>query len=94
MTPPAVTLGEVIRRLDELSRSVITLADRLDVTYIRRDVYAVQRATDDENLRQLREDLDAIVKQQRENRRLAMSGIVLPVLATIIAALILAVVLP
>jgi hypothetical protein len=95
-TPPRedVTLGEVVRRLDEVVKQLTALTVKLDETYLRRDVYEVQHTADDKVVKELRFDLDAIVDQQRQTRRLALSGIVLPVLATILAALILATVLP
>jgi hypothetical protein len=78
-----ITLGEVVRRLDDVSRQLASLAARLDETYLRKDVYEVKHVN-------LRNDVDEILEQQQWNRRLAVSGIVVPVLATIIAALILA----
>lgn len=78
-----ITLGEVVRRLDDITRQLAGLADRLDETYLRKDVYEVKHVN-------LRHDVDEILEQQQWNRRLAVSGIVLPVLATVIAALILA----
>lgn len=88
------TLGEVVRRLEDVTRQLSELGQRLDSTYVRKETYAVQHIADTQVAVDLRRDLDAIVEQQRANRRLALSGIVLPVLATIIAALILALVLP
>jgi hypothetical protein len=97
MTPPAadaVTLGEVVRRLEEVSRQLTELVASLNTTYLRKDVYEVRQKVDEETMKELRVDLDAIVEQQRQNRRLALSGIVLPVLSVVVAALILAALLP
>lgn len=96
MTPPAdgVTLGEVVRRLEEVSRQLTELVANLNTTYVRKDVYEVQQKVDEETMKELRVDLDAIVEQQRQNRRLALSGVALPILTLVAAALILAALLP
>lgn len=78
-----ITLGEVVRRLDDVIRRLDGLTARLDDTYLRKDVYEVRH-------KNLREDVDQILDGQQWNRRLAVSGIVVPILATIIAAVLLA----
>ncbi|MCW2674777.1 MAG: hypothetical protein JWP14_3366 [Frankiales bacterium] len=89
-----MTLGEVVRRLEEVSRQLTELVASLNTTYLRKDVYEVRQKVDEETMKELRVDLDSIVEQQRQNRRLALSGIVLPILTAVVAALILAALLP
>ena len=88
------TLGEVSRQLAEVAQQLRDLIDRLDLTYVRRDVYDAQREGDLRTLTELRRDADAIVDQQRQNRRLAVSGIVLPILSGLILAVLLAALMP
>lgn len=99
--PPAAnnrpTLGEVIVRLDGLTAQLSDLIgrlDKVDSTYVRQDVYVVQKQAAAETMRELRTDLDAIVSQQRQNRLIAVTGLILPVVAGIILALILAALKP
>jgi signal transduction histidine kinase len=86
------TLGEVIVRLDGLAAQIGALLDRLDkvdTTYVRQDVYEVQRHATQDITRELRTDLDAIVSQQRQNRLIAMTGLILPIVSAVIIGLIL-----
>ncbi|MGZ4663579.1 MAG: hypothetical protein ACXV5Q_00635 [Frankiaceae bacterium] len=88
------TLGEVVRRLEDVARQLAELTSRLDSTYLRKDLADANRASDVRVMTDLRTDLDAIVDQQRKNRNLAVAGFVLPVLVGVVTALILAAVLP
>ncbi|MGZ4663728.1 MAG: hypothetical protein ACXV5Q_01410 [Frankiaceae bacterium] len=88
------TLGEVVRRLEEVARQLAELTSRLDSTYMRRDLADANRTADERVMKDLRTDLDAIVDQQRRNRNLAVAGFALPLLVAVLSALILAAVLP
>ena len=85
--PPG--LAELHRRLDGLDSELREQRRSLEATYVRLDVYRVEQAALLTVTAELRRDLDAIVEQQRANRRLAVSGIVLPALAGVLTALLL-----
>lgn len=88
------TLGEVSRQLAEVALQLRELVASLDKTYVRRAEHDLRLKAVEERQAEQREDLEAIVEQQRQNRRLAVSGIVLPILSGIILALLLAALLP
>lgn len=94
-------LDDVVRRLDEVSRRMEEQQQRFETTYLSRREFELAQVTDSLHMRgieaeahKLGKRLDAADAAQSANRRLAVSGIILPVLATILAALILAAVLP
>lgn len=89
---PAV--GEFVRRLEEAVSEIRELRRTMEATYLRQDVYRAEQRGMNGLLKDVRADLDAIVEQQRANRRLAVSGIVFPVLSGLILALLLLVLLP
>lgn len=91
------TLGEVVVRLDGVTAQLTELLarlDKVDRTYVRQDVYEVTQAASSKVTTDLRTDLDAIVAQQRQNRLIAVTGLILPVVAGIVLALILAALKP
>lgn len=74
--PDEPTLGEIMRRLDEVARQMVALADRLDrqqeqaaSTFVRRDVYAADRQLADAHVADIRHDLGAHATDIEANRR-------------------------
>lgn len=94
MTPDEHRLPEVVRRLEEVVAELREMRRTMEATYVRRDVYMLAHQALEDRVTDLRGDFDELLKQQAANRRLAVSGLALPVIATVIAALILALLLP
>lgn len=91
------TLGEVVRRLDDVAmqlgkivEQLAVMPERLDSTYVRKETYMVQHTSDTKITDELRADLDAIVDQQRQNRILAVTALAAPLLVGVLTFLILA----
>lgn len=89
------TLGEVVRRLDDVAlqlgkvaQQLADMPERLDSTYVRRETYLVQHTADTKIAADLRTDLDAIVGQQRQNRMMVISALVYPILVAVMTFLI------
>ncbi|MGZ6836784.1 MAG: hypothetical protein ACXVGE_13090 [Blastococcus sp.] len=82
-----------MRRLDEVTRQLGDLIKTLESNYVRKDVNSVQLTALEKEVHDVRHDMDAIVDQQRQNRRLAVTGLLLPILVGIITALILSAVI-
>lgn len=91
---PEWSIPEVVRRLDDITKQLAQLTDKLEATYLRKDVYQAERLGDQDRVKTLADDVDSIFENQRWNRRLAISGLVLPILTSIIAALLIAAVVP
>lgn len=81
--------AEMMRRIEELLAEVKDVKRTIETTYTRSDVYAAQRAGDRAEVRALREDLDIIAAQRRQLVMLALSGLLLPVIVSIVVALVL-----
>ncbi|WP_311208714.1 MULTISPECIES: hypothetical protein [unclassified Aeromicrobium] len=67
------TLGEVMRRLDELVRTIASLAGEMredrahaSATYVRRDVYLAERLADQAAVTDVVRDLDQLQKATQE----------------------------
>ena len=81
--------AEMMSRIEELLAEVKDVKRTIETTYTRSDVYAAQRAGDRAEVRALREDLDIIAAQRRQLVMLALSGLLLPVIVSIVVALVL-----
>ena len=93
MTPPdgTPTLGEVVRRLEEVASRLQQLTDRLDTTYLRHDVYRAERRADEGRLAVIEGRLDEHDSDRTWLRRAAITSVAFPLLVTIIGSIILAV---
>jgi hypothetical protein len=83
-------LPEVVRRLEELITEFRDWRRIAETTYVRQDVYKAQRQGDQQTVKELRGDLNVIAEQQQWNRRIAVSGLLLPILVIVFGAVILA----
>lgn len=95
------TMGEVLRRLDEVSRQLVDLAKEMKddrntaaATFVRQDVYVAQRLADQAVVADLHGDVRTINNERKADagfRRqswLAMAGIAIGSLVSIALALI------
>lgn len=90
------TLGEVVRRLEDITQQLAQVAQQLaampqqlDSTYVRKETYLVQHTADTQIAKDLRTDLDAIVDQQRKTKQILWSTMAAPFLVAVLTALIL-----
>lgn len=90
------SLGEVARQIETLVSEVREMRRTMETTYVRQDVYEADRKTviearraDKQVVSELRGDLDTIAEQQQWNRRIAVSGLLLPILVLVLGAVIL-----
>jgi MFS-type transporter involved in bile tolerance (Atg22 family) len=83
-------LAEVVRRLEEVVAELREMRRTMETTYMRQDVYKAQRQADQQTVKELRGDLDVIAEQQQWNRRIAVSGLLLPILVVVLGTVILA----
>lgn len=87
MNSDPVTLGEVARRLDDVTRQLGDLITRMDSTYVRRDVFETKIGAGDivhENLehriKEVSRDLDDHVKSTVAGRSKTITALVYPAL--------------
>lgn len=92
-----VTLAEVNRNVVALGETMQTFAAEVRSTLLRKDVYLAEKATQAERtasqdlrIKQLEEAQQKADDNAAANRRLAVSGLILPLLVAILAAVILA----
>jgi hypothetical protein len=83
-------IAEVVRILEELRGDFRAMRTTMEATYQRQDVYKANREADRQVVTELRGDLNVIAEQQQWNRRIAVSGLLLPVMVIVIGAVILA----
>jgi hypothetical protein len=94
------TMGEVLRRLDEVSRQLLDLAaqmredrDKAAATFVRQDVYQAQRIADQAVVADLNGDIRAVNKARESDagfRRqvwLTMGALAITTLVTIVIAI-------
>lgn len=83
------TLGEVLRRLDEVANTLTNLASRLDKDYVRKDVYGEWREAMAQRVKDIEAELDEKVRDATAFRRqiiVCLVGVGVPaVLAMVLA---------
>ena len=78
------TLGEIARGLRELKASTDRLIETIERTYVRRDVHGAEQAAMEQRVGRVEERLNWTF-------RVAVSGLLLPVLVVLILAIIVAI---
>lgn len=84
------TLSEVVRRLDEVSRTMAELAAQLRTEYVSRELYMAQREADRDDVAHLAARMDATEKQRGADRRLIVTAFVAPIITALIVLYIVA----
>ena len=99
--PDDPTLGEILRRLDELSRQLIDLTREIKedrtvaaTTYVRQDVYLAQRLSDQAVVADLHGDISAVREERKKDNdwrrqlNLALATLAITVLVSISLAIV------
>lgn len=104
MTDNAPTLGEVMRRLDDIVRRVDACSHQLteasaknEKTYVRIDVFEARQAADAVHMNGLETEVHSISKRMEDNenrrrtdRALVFSALIAPILVALVTAALLA----
>jgi hypothetical protein len=99
--PDDPTLGEILRRLDDLSRQLIDLTREIKedrttsaATYVRQDVYLAQRHADAAVLADIHGDIAAVREERKKDNdwrrqlNLALASLTITVLVSISLAIV------
>ena len=78
------TIAEVVRRLDDVTRQLQSVADRLNADYVRTDLYASHREADRDDVKQIAERMDKSEANQQALRRMLVTSIVAPILVALV----------
>lgn len=78
------TIGEVVRRLDDIVRRLDEMTTQLRTDYVRADLYISQREADRDDVADQRHRLDAIEKQRAADRRLIITAFVAPIITSLL----------
>lgn len=100
-----VSLGEIARGMDDMRKQLAELLREIRRDFVRKDVYEVAHEVLVRDLENFRREVRAELEEERTerkaqqaatraNRLLALSGLVFPVLTSVITALLVAKVLP
>ena len=85
-----LTLGEIARSLGRLEEAVAQLAYKVDTAVLKIDVWRVEKAALVETDKRLDERVTAVEKRAADNFRLALTGIIFPIVVGVVVAAILA----
>lgn len=82
--------SEIIRRLDDLTQAMKSMQATMERVYLPREVHQAQHETLNTQLKNVSDDVAEMKESATANRRLAIGALLYPVIAAIVAALVLA----